>query len=114
MSIEENKARYEGSFMQALMKHAGHHVCERCYCCDSTQESSPCWQCGGMEPDYDDEWDDGWCETCQGEREVYFWSCLGNCDEFGDHEPAANRPQIVPENSEVHANTDKAGAEGGT
>lgn len=85
MSVAENKARYEGSSMQLLMEQAGHTVCTRCYCCDSTVESHPCWQCGGFE-DEDDEWYSP-CSVCHGEGEIYVTECLGRCDENGKHEP---------------------------
>jgi hypothetical protein len=82
MSIEENRQRYEGSGLEALIKSSDHEICERCYCCDSVWESSPCWQCGGFE--WDDE-DDYPCSVCGGEGELTYKSCLGNCDEQGDH-----------------------------
>ena len=91
MSIEENRNRYEGSTLQVLMEHAGHTICERCYCCDSASEEAPCWQCGGFEPDYDDEWDDGWCSVCNGEGRIYWNDCIGRCDENGHHKAKVNQ-----------------------
>jgi hypothetical protein len=85
MSIEENRKRYEGSNIQALMESCGHTICDRCYCCDATAGSAPCWQCGGFEPNYDDEWDIEVCSVCSGEGEIYFMHCLGNCDIEGNH-----------------------------
>lgn len=85
MSIEENRARYEGTTLQALMDSAGHTICTRCYCCDSTTESTSCWQCSGFE-DEDDEWGDV-CSVCHGEGELFYIECLGRCDENGDHKP---------------------------
>jgi hypothetical protein len=60
-------------------------LCDRCHCCSSVSESAPCWSCGGFEPEWDDDWDDGWCNVCQGEGEIYFMACVGNCDENGKH-----------------------------
>jgi hypothetical protein len=86
MSIEENRKRYEGSVTQALMQVPGHMVCERCYCCDAAPEEVCCWSCQGCcGEDYEDEWDDGWCDVCQGEGVVYVRSCIGSCDENGNH-----------------------------
>ena len=68
------------------MQASGLAICERCYCCEVIHEEVPCWSCGGFEPDYEDEWDDGWCDACQGELTISFLSCLGNCDENGKHE----------------------------
>lgn len=80
MTPEGRKKEYEGSALQALMKASGHEICERCYCCDLVSESATCWQCNGMwEPD------DGWCDVCQGEGEIYFKACIGRCDEQGNH-----------------------------
>lgn len=85
-SIAANKARYEGSTLQALMEAADHTICDRCYCCDSTMESYQCWQCGGFE-DEDDEWGD-LCSVCHGEGEVFHRECLGRCDDAGVHDHA--------------------------
>ncbi len=84
MSIEENRQRYEGSGLQALMKASGHEICERCYCCEAVWESSPCWQCGGFADDDDAEWITV-CSVCGDEGELTYKSCLGNCDEQGNH-----------------------------
>lgn len=86
MSIADNKARYEGSAMQALMKASGHTICERCYCCDATYETYPCWGCGGFPFDEDD--DDEWatpCTVCGGEGEMSVLECIGRCDDEGNH-----------------------------
>ena len=83
-TIEESKALYEQSAVRQLMEKSGHEVCTRCYCCDVVPESAPCWSCGGFQ-DVDDEWDDGYCEVCGGEGEIYFKECIGRCDENGHH-----------------------------
>lgn len=103
MSIEEKKAAYEKSAIRQLLEAPGHHVCERCYCCDAMSESTPCWQCGGFEPDWqDDDWDDI-CSVCLGEGELFYMVCCGNCDENGNHvetkcdvcgKPTVNRREL--------------------
>ena len=72
-------------------------LCKRCKCCSAVPESAPCWQCGGFEPDMDDEWDHGWCSVCEGEGKVYFLSCLGGCDDNGIH---AQRPNALPKEAQ--------------
>jgi hypothetical protein len=83
MSIAENKARYEGTGLQALMEASDHTVCDRCYCCDSTMESATCWQCGGFPGDDEDDYP---CSVCHDEGEIFYRECLGRCDDDGKHE----------------------------
>ena len=80
----QKKAEYEGSALQALMESSGHVVCDRCYCCDSTIEMVPCWQCGGFENE-DDEWAVP-CSVCHDEGRISYRECLGRCDDDGNHE----------------------------
>ena len=89
MSIADNKARYEASALKVLIESTNHHICELCYCCDCSSESTTCWSCNGMTEWDGDDWDDGWCDVCEGEGEVYYWSCLGRCDENGEHKQKA-------------------------
>jgi len=90
MSIAENKARYEGSALQARMEQSDHTVCDRCYCCDAAYESHTCWQCGGYCGVLaEDDDDDGYCSVCQGEGEIHVLECLGRCDENGEHKKKA-------------------------
>lgn len=35
---------------------------------------------------YEDEWDDGWCDACDGEGEISVLMCIGRCNENGEHE----------------------------
>lgn len=87
MSIAEKKAAYEASGMKVLMDASGHTICDRCYCCDAVAESSPCWQCGGFEPEEEDlEWGD-FCSVCAGEGDLCYTVCVGKCDEDGNHKP---------------------------
>jgi hypothetical protein len=98
MSTAENRARYEGSALQALMEASDHTICDRCYCCDSTVGSYSCWQCGGFEPDWADETDSGACSVCHGEGEVFHRECLGSCDDDGYHDhPLIVDPPDLPE-----------------
>jgi hypothetical protein len=90
MSIAENKARYEESSLKGLFEASGHVICDRCYCCDSISESSPCYLCGGFE-DEDDEWNDV-CSACGGEGELYYMTCAGSCDQNGEHKKLAGEP----------------------
>jgi len=89
MSIEENRARYEGTGLQRLMEASEHTICPRCYCCDEVTESAPCPYCGGF-VDYDDEWDDSDCSECHGEGTIYFRMCIGRCDQDGNHKSASD------------------------
>jgi hypothetical protein len=92
-TIEESRKEYEGSGLQALMEASGHEVCPRCYCCDLVPESAPCPVCGGFcGPEYGDDWDDGYCDYCGDDGEVYFKKCIGNCDEHGHHEHSVGKP----------------------
>ena len=93
MSIESNKARYEGIALQALMEASDHTACARCYCCDSTVESYPCWQCGGFEADWADDTDSGACSVCHGEGEIFVMQCLGRCDDDGNHKEGIDAVQ---------------------
>jgi hypothetical protein len=92
VSTAENKARYEGTALNALVEASGHTICDRCYCCAVVTEPVACWECGGFCNDYDDEWDDGYCASCEGEGEIYVPSCLGRCNENGDHVPPLRTP----------------------
>jgi len=88
VSIEENRKRYEGSSLEALMKASDHQICERCYCCDRVSASETCWACNGVDEDDDDY--SGYfgapCRECDGEGRIFRYDCLGNCDENGNHE----------------------------
>ena len=88
MGIAENKARYEQSVVKVLIDaNPDHQICDRCYCCDAVWETSPCWQCGGFEPEPDDGFDDT-CSVCGGDGELTYRVCIGGCDEEGDHRRA--------------------------
>lgn len=82
----ERKAQFEGSALQQLMTASGHEICQQCWCCDLVPESAPCWQCGGFEPEWDDDFSDV-CSVCDGEGEIFWQACVGRCNEQGEHAP---------------------------
>lgn len=90
-TVAERKARYEESALKQLFDKSGHTICVRCYCCDVVSESAPCWQCGGF-ADEDDDWDDV-CSVCDGDGEIYWDVCIGNCDENGEHKAKSAPPE---------------------
>lgn len=90
-TIEESKAEYDASSLKQLMEANGHTICTRCYCCDSSWESTPCYQCGGFEDEEDEIW--SVCSACEGEGEMFWEECLGRCDDNGHHNVKAVRVQ---------------------
>jgi hypothetical protein len=84
VSIADKREAYEQSALKQLFEQSGHTICQRCYCCDMVCEWAPCWQCGGFEPEPDDDFLDV-CSVCDGAGKIYFQRCIGNCDDEGNH-----------------------------
>lgn len=94
MSIEERKAAYEQSALKQLFDATDHEICPRCYCCSLMSESVPCPLCGGFcgaEWDEGDDQDCGDCFECGNEGEIHVKTCIGLCDENGNHASAGGR-----------------------
>ena len=87
MTPEERKEAYENSALKVLMESQGHEICPKCYCCDLVSDLVTCWSCGGFPFDEDDEFDTG-CEECEGEGRIPIKTCIGRCDENGNHAQA--------------------------